>query len=215
MMKNKAFQTLTLIPLLVSATLFCGLAQAQIPVTVKSWVVDMGENIEYHYTVTNLTKTRSINAVSIGNPGDQGDDPTTSGNEQPELSVYPTGSYWGPTGTVGDDRGMEHRRSGTFTSPPGWRGSILGYERTDRFSVDWGRVRGSSFRGISYSILPGKSLNYSVTVPKVNEFFPLGDPAYLNGHFTVGFDAEMSTKEGPAFWHYTGLMEALAAPQSP
>ena len=215
MTKNQAFQTLTLLTLLVSATLFCGLARAQVPVTVKSWAVVMGENIEYHYRVTNLTKTRSISSVSIGNRGDQGDDPTIPGNQQPELSVYPTGSYWGPPGTVGDDTGLVLRRSGTFTSPPGWSGSILEYEETIRFSVDW-NVTGDT----ASSIRPGKSLSYSVTVPKVSvgelmgDTFPMGDPAYLNGHFTVGF-YYAETKEGPAFWHYTGLMEALAAPPSP
>ena len=194
MMKNKAFQALAL---LVSATLFCGLAQAQVPVTVKSWAVD-------------LTRTRSISSVSIGNNSVyKGIDISISGNQQPELSVYPTGSYWGPEIEFGDHRGHEPRRGGTFTSPPGWRGSILEYQGTDQFSVDW-NVTGST----GSSIRPGKSLNYSVTVPKVNEFFPLGDPAYLNGHFTVGF-YYAETKEGPEFWDYTGLMEVLAAPPSP
>ena len=216
MMTKKPFQALVL-PLLA---LFCGLAQAQAPATVKARAVDMGENIEYQYQVTNLTKARSIGVVSIGDRGDGSDDPLTKFNEQPELSIYPTGSSWTPPLLGGDESGVVFRTGGTFTGPPGWRGGIADMSGlypyqvnvSPKFAVGWGSDG-------SPRILTGQTFNFSVTVPKrsvtllnpnvgykksyVPELFPMGDPAYLNGHFTVWFDYF----DGLTLQTYTGLIE--------
>ena len=167
------------------------------PVKATVYAIKAGQNVEYHYQISNLTAGRSIGSVSIGNRGDKGDDPTTVVNDEPELSVYPTGSYWGPPSEFGDHRGMSQRLGGIFTSPQGWDAAVLKYEETTKFSIDWSReMHGAP------SLRPGQTFNFSVTVPKP-------DPAYLNGHFTVGFGYSRSTDEGPSFWHYTGRLERL------
>jgi len=226
-MENKeTFRRRVISPLILSATLFGGLAQAQAPVTVKAYAVHAGENIQYHYQVTNQTRARKIHSVSIGNSGKQGDDPATKTNEQPELSIYPTGSYWGPPSEFGDDRGYSSRLGGTFTSPQGWDVSISGYGESSwpgispKFSINWDWAVQTD-----PVMLPGQTYNFSVTVPRrsvtgrnpnieysrghVAKLFLMGDTAYLNGHFTVGFLAGDSTDEGPMFWDYTGQIESL------
>lgn len=223
-------QTLVFIPLVAaSATLFCPAAQAQAPVVVKVYAVHTGENIQYHYQVINQTRTRDISSVSLGNRGEQSDDATTKINEQPELSIYPTESYWGLPSEFGDDRGYSQRLGGIFTAPYGWDMSILGYSNgwpdiSPKFSIELDEVAQND-----HSIPPGQTFNFSVTIPKnsvidrnpnivygrhnselyLAKLYPLGDPAYLNGHFTVRFLAGKSTDEGPAHWDYTGQIESL------
>lgn len=200
MMKNKTVRTL----MLLSAPFLGSFAEAQTPVTIKAYGVHSGPNIRYHYQVTNRTLARNVISVSIGNRGEQGDDPATITNEQPELSVYPTGSYWGPPSEFGDHRGTEPRLGGLFTFPNGWGSGVLLYEETSRFSVEWNINIEQNQSGVVFgpALLPGQTFNYSVTVPKQ-------DLAYLNGHFTVGFDYSKSTNEGPSSWHYSGQIESL------
>ncbi|MHB9100630.1 MAG: hypothetical protein ACYC2E_03840 [Sulfuricella sp.] len=180
------------------------LCHAQAPVTVKALAVHYGGNIQYSYQVSNHTKARSIVTVNIGDRGKQAPDPVYSANTRPELSVFPVGSYWGPPTTSGDQRGTSLRLEGLFTNPPGWTASILGYEETTNFSVNW-----DNKTPFDLGILPGQTYNFSVTVPATNtdplaNYSTLGDLAYLNGHFTVRFAHSDATYEGPAFWAYTG-----------
>jgi hypothetical protein len=180
------------------------LCNAQNPVTVKALAVHYGVNIQYSYQVSNHTLARSIVTVHIGDGGEQAPNPAIIANMQPELSVFPVGSYWGPPTTSGDQLGTSLRLGGVFSSPAGWSASILGYEETTNFSVNWDRVD-----PLDPGILPGQSYNFSVMVPATNseplsKYFSLGDLAYLNGHFTVGFDSDKATDEGPLDWNYTG-----------
>lgn len=175
------------------------LGYAQDPVTVKVLAVHYAGNMQYSYQVSNQTRARSIISVSIGNRGRQ---PADSVYPQPELYIYPTGSYWGEPIATGDQRGEVLRRGGDFTSPPGWTGGILEYAETDIFSVDWNR-NVQTDRGI----LPSQTFNFGVTVPLNDDSrsaYTMSDPAYLNGHFTVRFSHSDATDEGPAFWAYTG-----------
>ena len=171
------------------------------PVTVRALAVHSAGNIQYSYQVTNRTSARSITSVSIGNGGDNSDNPKTQANEQPELSAYPVGSYWKKMPDQGDRHDVSLRRGGTFTSPQGWRPSILRYEETNwpgvesKFSVDW--YIDESITQNFPVINPAQTFQYSVTVPQ-------RDQPYLNGHFTVRFGYSKGTYEGPSFWSYTG-----------
>lgn len=181
----------------IVAALICNVAYAQAPVTVKAYGVHVSGNIEYRYLVSNQTQARSITSLSIGNRGKGTDDPATAVNEQPELVVYPLGSYWGPPGEIGDQRGESMRLGGNISSPQGWRAVIQNYEETTSFSIDWGRVTNTD-----PGMPPGQTLNFSVMVSKQ-------DPSYLDGHFTSGFAYSKSTAEGPSFWNYSGIIERL------
>lgn len=186
------------------------LAAARGPVAVRAYGLHAGDNIEYRYQVANLTRARGVTSVSIGNRGRQGDNPATVTNEQPELSVYPTDSYWGPPSEFGDQRGTSVRLGGIFESPLGWEPGILNYEETHKFSIDW-ELDAQSRIGV----LPGQILKFGVTIPARSPdlFHPggvnVGDSAYLQGHFTVAFDYSKSTEEGPSSWSYTGQIERL------
>jgi hypothetical protein len=178
------------------------LSYAQDPVTVRALAVHYAGNIQYSYQVSNQTRARSIVSVSIGNRGVQPPDPVYSTNAQPELSIYPAGSYWERQPDQGDSHNVTLRLGGTYTSPPGWTAEILEYEESGNFSIDWDR-NVQTDRGI----LPGQTFNFGVTVPLNDDprsAYTMSDPAYLNGHFTVGFTHSTATDEGPAFWVYTG-----------
>lgn len=186
------------------------LSFAQPPVAVTVTAVHYGGNVQYTYQVTNLTRTRSIVSVSIGNAGIKGDNPTTITNEQPELNIYPAGSFWGEPIPVGDNRGETPRMGGQFMSPLGWRGEIQGYQESGEFSLDWSLE--DSNTKIYPVIRAGQTYTFGVTVPLNDDSrspFSMSDPAYLNGHFTVGFDYSKVTDEGPAFWSYTGMIAPL------
>lgn len=183
------------------------LSYAQAPVTVTAVAVHYGGNIQYTYRVTNHTKARSIVRVNIGDRGEQAPSPAIVANLQPELEAFPVNSYWGPPTESGDQRGTSLRLGGMFTSPTGWSATIQGYEETHKSSVNWGREN-----QFVPGILPGQTYNFSVSLPaRITEpyYFTMGDPAYLKGHFTVGFAHTKTTDEGPAFWSYTGSIVAL------
>lgn len=186
------------------------LSYAQEPVTVTAIAVHYGGNIQYTYKVTNHTKARTIVSVSIGNAGKQPPDPVSPSNMQPELSIYPAGSYWGPARTSGDNRGESPRLGGIYSSPLGWAGKVLLYGETDNFSVDWNLERSNT--RIYPVIQSGQTFSYGVTVPLNDDPrspFSMSDPAYLNGHFTVGFDYSKVIDEGPSSWNYTGSIVSL------
>ncbi|MGV8935243.1 MAG: hypothetical protein ACOH1I_11490 [Gallionellaceae bacterium] len=182
----------------------CPLSYAQKPVIVKALAVHYGGTIQYSYQVSNQTRARSIVSVSIGNRGEQTPDPVNPGNDQPELNIYPVGSYWQRMPDQGDSQNVTLRVGGTYASPPGWSADILGYEESSYFSVDWDRQV-----QIDPGILPGQTLNFGVTIPTnydPRSDYTMNDPAYLTGHFTVGFDYSSNTNEGPASWNYTGII---------
>jgi hypothetical protein len=178
------------------------LVYAQYPVNVSVLAVHYGGNIQYSYGVSNHTQARSIVSVSIGNRGVQPPDPVYSGNAQPELNIYPLGSYWGPPIPFGDNRGETPRVGGTYTSPPGWSAGITEYGETTNFSIDWHRdVQNDP------GIPPGQTFNFGVTIPTQDDqrsAYTISDPAYLTGHFTVRFAQSDAINEGPEFWTYTG-----------
>jgi hypothetical protein len=161
------------------------LSYAQDPVTVTALAVHSAGSIQYTYQVSNHTSARNIYTLSIGNRGDKSDDPATQANEQPELSVYPTDSYWEKQPDEGDSHDVSLRMGGIFTSPYGWNAHILEYEQTrwpgieSKFSIGW-NLDESNTKTFPV-IYPSQTFRYSVTVPQ-------RDPLYLNGHFTVGFD---------------------------
>ncbi|MDD5056771.1 MAG: hypothetical protein PHQ60_02785 [Sideroxydans sp.] len=180
---------------------------AQDPVTVHVLAVHYAGNIQYSYQVTNHTRARSIVSVSIGNCGEQPPDPVNPVNAQPELLIYPAGSYWQRMPDQGDSQNVTLRIGGTFSNPPGWSGGILGYDETSYFSVDWHRnVQ------LDPGIRPGQTFNFGVTVPLNDDPrspYSMEDPAYLHGHFTVGFNYSKLTDEGPSSWNYTGSIVPL------
>ena len=161
------------------------LIYAQDLVTVKALAVHSAGNIQYSYEVSNRTSARKIYTVSIGNGGDNSDDPKTQANEQPELAVYPTGSYWEKQPDEGDSRDVSLRVGGTFNSPQGWAVDIEEYEQTKwpgierKFSIGW-NIDEKIISNYP-DIYPSQTFNFGVTVPQ-------RDPPYLNGHFTVRFD---------------------------
>lgn len=161
------------------------LSYAQDAVTVRALAVHSAGNIQYSYQVTNRTSARSITSLSIGNGGKNSDDPKTQANEQPELFVYPTGSYWEKQPDQGDSHDVSLRVGGTFTSPQGWTVDIEEYEQTRwpgverKFSIGW-RIDEKITSDFPL-IYPSQTFQYGVTVPK-------RDQPYLNGHFTVGFN---------------------------
>ena len=175
--------------------IFSPLGFAQESVTVRVTAMRSAGNIQYSYQVSNHTSARNIVSLSIGNRGDQ-----------PELTIYPLGSYWGQPSGVGDQRYMEPRLGGVFTSPLDWNAKIMLYEEKSNFSVDWNLDENitSNFP----VIYPGQTFNFGVTVPTDSEEsdYIMNDPAYVTGHFTVGFDYSAATDEGPAFWDYTGTI---------
>jgi len=208
-MTNK-FITFVLIGLWALVT--SPLSAPQARVTVTATAVHYGGNIQYTYQVANHTRARSIVSVSIGNTGIKGDNPITITNEQPELTIFPAGSFWAEPIATGDNRGETPRMGGQFASPLGWRGEIQGYQESGEFSLDWS-LEDSNTK--SYPVIrAGQTFTFGVTVPLNNDGrspFSMLDPAYLNGHFTVGFDYSKVTDEGPAFWDYTGLIVPLDA----
>jgi hypothetical protein len=180
------------------------LCYAQAPVSVTALAVHSAGNIQYTYQVSNHTSARSIVSVSIGNRGDQPPTPDSSGNVQPELTIYPVGSYWQRMPDQGDSINVTLRVGGTYTSPPGWSGGILDYEETTKFSIDWHRNI-----QVDPGILPSQTFNFGVMVPFNDDPrspYSMSDPAYLTGHFTVRFAHSNETYEGPAFWAYTGVI---------
>jgi len=188
-------------------TIFSSLSYAQDPVMVKALAVHYGGNIQFSYQVTNYTQARNIVSVSIGNRGAQLPDTVSPGNAQPELTIYPAGSYWEKVPDQGDSRNVTLRLGGTYTSPTGWVAGILEYEESSSFSVDWNIDNSNT---TPYPVIqPGQTLNFSVTVPIHDDQrsnYTLNDPAYLSGHFTVGFDYSKVTDEGPSSWSYTGVI---------
>ncbi|HEY0666453.1 MAG TPA: hypothetical protein VGD24_10335 [Gallionella sp.] len=186
------------------------LSHALEPVTVKALAVHSGGNIQYSYRVSNHTSARDIGAVNIGDSGEQTPNSKyRGGNPQPELSVFPVDSYWGQPSGVGDQRYIEPRLGGIFTSPPGWNAQIMLYEETTNFSINW-KIDESITSNFPV-IYPGQTFNFGVTVPATNRepfsnYYSLGDLAYLTGHFTVIFTRSKVTYEGPAFWRYTGVI---------
>lgn len=195
---------------MLAVATFSPLSHAQDPVTVTAVAVHYGGNIQYTYQVKNNTRARDIVSVSIGNRGLKGDNPTTITNEQAELEIYPAGSFWGDPLPFGDQRGESPRRGGIFTSPPGWHANILEYGETTKFSVEWSIDNNITS---NFPVLPpGQSFKFGVTVPLNDDPrspFSMSDPAYLNGHFTAGFDYSDVTDEGPASWNYTGSIISL------
>ncbi|MBI5890633.1 MAG: hypothetical protein HZB47_08140 [Nitrosomonadales bacterium] len=192
---------------MLAAVFFSPLSHAQDPATVTAVAVHYGGNIQYSYQVKNSTRARSIVSVSIGNRGLKGDDPVTITNEQAELEIYPAGSYWGEPNTFGDHRGESPRIGGIFSSPASWQVHIQAYDETAKFSVDWRRQVQTD-----PGILPGQTFNFGVTVPPNDDPrspYSMSDPAYLAGHFTVGFSHSRVTDEGPAFWDFTGPIVSL------
>lgn len=186
------------------------LSYAQDPVSVTALAVHYAGNIQYSYQVSNHTRARRIESVSIGNRGVQPPDSVNPVNAQPELSIYPTGSYWKRMPDQGDSRNVTLRLGGIFSSPPGWTGGILDYEETSYFSVDW-NLDDSNTKTYPL-ILPGQTFNFGVTVPLNDDPrspYSMSDPAYLAGHFTVGFDVGDTTDEGPLNWNYTGSIVPL------
>jgi hypothetical protein len=174
------------------------------PVSVKSLAVHYGGNIQFSYQVSNQTQARGIISVSIGNRGEQPPDPVNPTNAQPELTIYPAGSYWKRMPDQGDSQNVTLRLGGTYNNPPGWSGNISNYEETTNFSVDWNR-QVQTDRGI----LPGQTFNFGVTVPTHDDprsDYTMSDPAYLTGHFTVGFSHSDAIDEGTPFWNYTGII---------
>ncbi len=195
-----AFRWMGALAMIIASTL----SYAQNPVTVKALAVHYGGNIQYSYQVSNQTRARTIVSVSIGNRGARPADPLNPANTQPELSIYPAGSYWGSPIASGDNRGETPRLGGTFTTPSGWNAGILEYQESGNFSVDWGL--GDS-KTNTYAIQPGQTFNFGVAVPTHDDprsAYTMSDPAYLSGHFTVGFNYRSVTDEGPSSWNYTG-----------
>ncbi|MCR4297124.1 MAG: hypothetical protein NUV75_00005 [Gallionella sp.] len=191
MIKNKTFFKrapgwMSALALIVASPL----SYAQDPVTVKALAVHSGSNIQYSYQVSNHTSARDIVTVNIGDSGEHAPNSVYDGvNTQPELSVFPVGSYWGQPSGVGDQRYMEPRLGGIFTSPPGWTAKIMLYEETHKFSVYWNIDK--SITSNFPVIYPRQTFNFGVTVPTTSAelyYYPLGDPTYLTGHFTVGFN---------------------------
>lgn len=177
------------------------LSYAQDPVTVKALAVHYAGNIQYSYQVSNQTRARSIVSVSIGNRGEQPPDPANPANAQPELNIYPVGSYWQRMPDQGDSRNQTLRLGGTYASPPGWSADILEYEESSYFSVDWNIVYNGNGTENSPVIQPGQTFNFGVTVPFNDDPrspYSMSDLAYLTGHFTVRFN----DNEKPAT--YTG-----------
>lgn len=201
---------------MLAAVVFSPLSNAQEPVTVTAVAVHYGGNIQYSYRVSNNTRARDIVSVSIGNRGRKGDNPATITNEQPELEIYPAGSYWGEPNAFGDQRGESPRLGGISSSPQGWHANVLEYGETAKFSIEWNINEDltSNFP----VILPGQFFNFGVTVPLNDDPrspYSISDPGYLHGHFTVGFDYSDATDEGPASWDYTGPIVSLdTAPPS-
>lgn len=96
------------------------LSHALDPVTVKALAVHSGSNIQYSYQVSNHTSARDIVTVNIGDSGEQAPNSVYDGaNTQPELSVFPVGSYWGQASGVGDQRNMEPRLGGALPARRG------------------------------------------------------------------------------------------------
>jgi hypothetical protein len=180
------------------------MSYAQDQVTVQALAVHSAGNTQYTYQVSNHTGTRSISSVSIGNRGIQLTDPVYPTNTQPELSIYPTGSYWGQPSGIGDNRNEAPRLGGTYTSPVGWTAEIIAYGETAKFSIDWNlNLNGAKNFPVIY---PGQTFNFGVTIPFNDDPrspYSMSDPAYLNGHFTVEFDD--NKKPGT----YTGSIVAI------
>ena len=153
--------------LLISATVF-----AQPPVVVKTYGQHVGEHIVYHYQVTNYTTDQKAVRMTIGlNYGYN--DPNTPWNDEAELTVHPVGSYWIDGPTTGDQAGVSLLKGGTYTAPQGWTGYPQVHEETGSISFEFETTDPNSV------IVPGQTMNFSITVPKM-------DRTYLAGHFTAG-----------------------------
>lgn len=166
MVMTKTFAAVLLTFMLASTAL------AAPPVTVKTYAQHLGEYIVYHYQVTNHTTDRRSARVTIGlNYGY--DDPNTPSNDEAELTVHPVGSYWVDGPTIGDQAGISLLKGGIYTAPQGWTGYPQVHEETGLISFEFKTTDSSSV------ITPGQTMNFSITVPKM-------DQAYLAGHFTAG-----------------------------
>lgn len=158
----------------------CGMAQAQPPVTVKSYGQHVGATIIYNYQVTNNTNNKTISAIAVGRRDDFVSALTPDTSEA-QLSVFPSGSYW-------DDN--DHRLGGINNAPSGWIGKIQLPEAEYFFWFEWSSDQPNA------AVLPGQTINFSVTVPRE-------DKAYLTGYFTSWF------AQGPAPLKYTAPIELV------
>lgn len=170
------------------------------PVAVKTYGEHVGGNIVYHHQVTN-NGIRDVVGIAIGLDTDQ-EGITGGTHEQGELNFVM------PAGLKSLDQGLD---PASISGPTGWAAEIIQIEHTGRY-LQWRRPRYPQT-----PLLPGQTLRFSVTVPKVDEAYLIrhfsvslsdlsGVPpgaAYLSGHFSAGFG------DGKDPWYYNGAMEKL------
>lgn len=170
------------------------------PVVAKTYGQHMGGNIVYYHQVTN-NSSREVWDIAIGLDTDnQGNDQPFT-REQGELNfVLPLGS----------EMCKPKINPAYISGPTGWTAEIIRIEHA-------GCYLQYSPPSPQPALLPGQTLRFSVTVPKVDEDYlirnysvrlsELSEPpfgaAYLTGHFSADFPID----GGPR--HYNGAMEKL------
>ncbi len=192
---------LPLIICLFAALNHAALAQ-QPPVVVKTYGQHVGSNIVYHHQVTN-NSSQDIWRIAIGLDTDnQGNDQPFSKERGELYFVMPLGS----------EMCKPEINPAYISGPTGWTAQIIRIEHAGCF-LQW-----YSPPSPQTPLLPGQTLHFSVTVPKViddaylirNFSVRLSDlskppsgAAYLTGHFSADYPVGAKPR------HYNGAMEKL------
>lgn len=151
----------------------------QPPVVVKTYGQHIGGNIVYQHQVTN-NGSRNVVSLSIGLETDYQGSSLPYNIASGELDAFP----------VGSDMIDTEINPASISGPTGWTAEIIQITDGGLF-FKWRRPPSPQF-----SLQPGQTLRFSITVPKYDE-------AYLTGHFSAGF------ADGKNPWAYNGVMEKL------
>jgi hypothetical protein len=178
-------------------------ALADLPlVVVKTWGQHVGDKIIYYHQVTN-NGIRDVEGIAIGLDTDN------QGNDQPFAREQGELYFVTP---LGSEMCTPEINPAYISGPAGWTAQIIRIEHAGCF-LQW-----YSPPSPQTPLLPGQTLRFSVTVPKVVDdaylirkfsvsLSDLSEPpssaAYLTGHFSADFPID----GGPR--HYNGAMEKL------
>jgi hypothetical protein len=177
-------------------------ALADLPaVVVKTYGEHVGGKIVYYHQVTN-NGSRDVEGIAIGLDTDN------QGNDQPFAREQGELNFVMPIGLKSLDDGLD---PASISGPSGWTAEMIQIEHTGRY-LQW-----YSPPSPQTPLLPGQTLRFSVTVPKVDEDYlirnfsvrlsdlskPPSGAAYLTGHFSADFPID----GGPRY--YNGVMEKL------
>ncbi len=168
---------------------------AQPPIVVQVYGEHKGDNVVYHYSVTNVSSVEFNNFI-IGSVYDE-----ETQDSIPQLGVLPANFEFGPEGEGGEPIILD---PASTTQPANWEPWCYG---SGLFSLQWQIRYKSSTRGPQ----SGQTVSgFSVTVPNIKDraIFPNLPPSYLKYYYEGGF--EVGIYPGPDYFGQIDKMDTSA-----